>query len=155
MAIGRLVGLASRFGAADEALLQKIRLHHIHQRVNFLVEGGGEGFNTDGAAAVDTDNCAEEAPVEVVQPRVVHALELQRFTGNFRRDVTLGFDLGKIAHAAQEAIGDAGRSSCPPRNLGCPTFIDLGPQDAGRTQNDLSKFVGRVELQVVKQSETS
>ena len=79
MLVGGLVRFAARLSAADEPLLQQKWLDHVHERIDFFVEGGGKRVNPDRAAAVEADNCRKKIPVEVVEPDFIHAFEFQCF----------------------------------------------------------------------------
>src|SRR5579863_3036614 len=99
--IGRFVCLAPALGAADEALLQEVRLDHVDQRVDFLVERGGQRLDPDRPTLIVLDDRLQKAAVEIVESFLVDAFERERFPRHGAIDLALCLDVGKIAYAPQ------------------------------------------------------
>ena len=59
-------------GPGQEPDLQEVRLVHVLQGHGLLVDGGGQGLQAHGAAAVIVDDSPEHPAVDVVQAQMVH-----------------------------------------------------------------------------------
>src|SRR3989454_3356896 len=58
--------------AREETLLHQERLVHFLERARVLAYGGGGRLGADGAAPQPLHDGAQDAPVHVVQPELVH-----------------------------------------------------------------------------------
>src|SRR6266498_3732109 len=70
----------------DVADLQQEWLDHLDERLRFIIDGRRDGFQADRAAAVLLDDCHQEAAIEPVEPRHVHAFPVERVAGRGGRD---------------------------------------------------------------------
>lgn len=97
--------------ARDEAGLEEEGLDDIFEGAGVFVEGGREGFEPDGAAVVGGGEGFEVCAVEGVEAELVDAFEGEGFINDAWVETALGADLGVIADAAEESVGDAGRAA--------------------------------------------
>src|SRR5262249_32268405 len=97
----------------QEALLKEEGLIDILDGVARLAQRGGDGVDAHGAAVVVLDDDEQEAPVHLVEPGAVDLEPLGRGLGDGRGDGPLAEDLGEVAGAAEDPVGDA---RCPPRS---------------------------------------
>src|SRR5262245_60369739 len=86
-------------GSHDEADLQEIGLDQLRQGLGLVVDGGGDRFEADRAAAVVVDDRGEEAPVEPVEAAGVDALAVERAAGDVLVDEAIRLHLRVVAHA--------------------------------------------------------
>src|SRR5262249_4406332 len=77
-----------------------------------------------------------------------------RGVGNLARHRALRLDLGEVAHAPQQAVGDAGRAARAPRDLERSLLRDLDLEQPGRAVYDLLKLGVGVELKARDDAET-
>ena len=77
-------------------------------------------FTPDRPAAELLDDGEEEAAVHLVEAVGVHLEEGEGVPGDGGGDGAVGPDLGEVAHAAQEPVGDAGRPAAAARDLAAP-----------------------------------
>ena len=115
MLVGAARGGAAAGGAVEEAVLQEVRLVDVLDRVGLLADGRGEGVHARPAAAELLDDGEEEAAVHLVEAVGVDLEEGEGVAGDGDGDGAVGPDLGEVAHAAQEAVGDAGRPAAAAR----------------------------------------
>ena len=133
--------------ALQVALLDQVRLEHVFNRVALFADGGGQVVDTDRPAVELMQDRFEQLAVHQVEADRIDIEHRQRGVSHFARDDAIGLDLGVIAHAAQQAVGD---TRCAARALGdlqCAVFGDLGVEQASRARDDLRQLGGRVELQ--------
>ena len=114
----RLPQHAAAAGAQDQALLDQERLDHVLQRVARLGQRGGQRLDADRAAGVVLGDAAEVAAVHRVQPEPVHLQAGQRRVGDRAVDRVGAVHGGEVAHAAQQAAGDARRAAGAAGDLG-------------------------------------
>src|SRR5262249_27786463 len=82
-----------------------------------------------------------------------HAEHLERLAGNLKRSPAGGAHLGKIAHAAQEAIGDARRATAAPRDLLGTRFIHTESKNPCRPTYNFDQILVLVEIETVHDAE--
>ena len=95
--------------ALDEAELQEVRLVHVLDRVGLLAERRGERRQADGAAVELLPDRAQELTVGPLEPGLVDLEQLERLGGDRGRDRSLVADLGDVADAPEDAVGDTRR----------------------------------------------
>ena len=111
MAVRRERRHAAARRALQIALLDEIGLEHILDGLGILADRMREVLQTDGAAREFLDHGEEQLAVHDVEPERVDIEHLERGFGDALRDAAVGFHLGVIAHAAQQAVGDARRAA--------------------------------------------
>src|SRR5437762_2635691 len=151
--VRRVVRAPPALRAADEPLLQQVRLNHVHERLDFFVERGGERVHPDGPAVVLPDDGEQEVAVEVVEALFVHTFERQRFARDAGGDGGNRFDLGVVANAAQEPVRDAGRAARAPGNFDGSGFVQRGGENLRRALDDFLQVLDGVEIQMIKKAE--
>ena len=153
--------LISQFGdhtttgrALDEALHDEERLIDLLYRAAVLADGGGNGGDAYGTAAELVDDGQQDAVVYLVESVLVDVQGCQRYLGDAGIDAARALHLGKVAHSAQQGIGDTGRTS------GASGYLQRGiggnryAQDAGRALDDFLQCLRVVILQVHVDAET-
>ena len=131
MLVGRGGGDASLAGSGDEADLEEIGLDDVFEGVALFAEGGGKGLDASGAAVVGGDEAGEKGAVEVVEAQVVDLFDLQGGGGKFAGGPALAMDLGVVADAAEQTVGDAGRASRAAGQSGQDLIAAFDMQHAG------------------------
>ncbi len=71
--------------AVDKTKLQQVRLVNIHDRIGFLADRGGDGFQADRPALEFLDDGAQHAAVDVVQAERIDVQQIERLTQRLRR----------------------------------------------------------------------
>ena len=74
--------------------------------------------------------------------------------GNIGTDPAVGLDLGEIAHAAQQPVGNSRRTARAPCNLARALLVHLDIENGRRTLHDMCQVLGRIELQPLDDAET-
>ena len=70
-------------------------------------------------------------------------------------DAALCADFGVVAHAAEQAVGDAGGAAGAHGDLGGAVAVDGDAEDLGGALDDEAEFVIGVELQADEDAEAS
>src|ERR1700690_3590897 len=117
MFVGETGGDAAAGGAVEEADLDK-------EGFVDLFGGGGEGVEADRATVVFFDDGAKQAAVELVEAVGVDFEQLEGGDGRGAVDLAGGANLGIVADAAQEAVGDAGCAAGAHGDLGGAVVVD-------------------------------
>ena len=147
----QLVGGGSGHAAArrahDETQLQKVRLVHVLDGGGVLAGGGGQRVKPHRAAAEFFDHRAQKRAVGVVEAQFVHFQHLQRPARHIEGDLSPALHLGKIAHAAHEAVGDARRAPRAAGDLQSALRVAGDLEDLRRAQHDHGQLLRRVQLQ--------
>src|SRR5579885_341816 len=120
---------ASRHSSArrslKEAFLDQVRLVHVLQGIALLADGGRKRFNADRPPVELVDDREEELAVHPVEAAVIDLEERERRLRDRAIDPALGLDLGEIAHALEQAVGDARRAARAARDLLGARGVDL------------------------------
>src|SRR5690606_15637134 len=127
-----------------EAFLDQVRLVDLLDRAGVLAHGHGDGRDADGAALELLHQREQDAAVHLVEAGLVHVERVQGVVGEGARDAAVALDLGEVARAAEEAVGDARRAAAAPGDLVRAVLLDLDADDARRAEDDLLKELGGV-----------
>ena len=100
---------AAARGAGDEAGLEEEGFVVGLERGNVFSQGGGQRLKPGGASVEGVHERGEDSTVHGVEALVVDIQFGEGFGGDGIGDDAVGFDLGKVADAAQQAVADAGR----------------------------------------------
>src|SRR5687767_4186967 len=119
VAVGPPGGDASSRGALDQAALQQVRLVDVLDRVACLTQGYRERPHSDRPSLELVDDETKVVAVGAVQAQVVHALHLQGGVGGLLVYSAVADDLGVVAHALEQAVGDARGAAAAARELLC------------------------------------
>ena len=124
MVVGEFGHHAATRCALDEAFHDEEWLVDILYRPRVFADGCGYGAQANGAAAKLVDNRQEDLIVDFIETIFVDVEGLQ---GHFRQgvvDASIAFHLGKVAHTAQESVGNTGRATAAASSL-MGTFSSL------------------------------
>ncbi len=91
---------ASARRALQEPLLHQKRFDDIFDGVAFFRQGGGDGLDADGTAAVIFDDVAQVTPVHGIEAARIDFEARQRAIGDRRIDRQIILDDGEVAHPA-------------------------------------------------------
>src|ERR1700722_589966 len=103
--------------ALHEAKLDQIGLDDVLDRVAGLGERGGDGLDSDRAAAELDGDRVEITPIHLVEPDDVYVEQLERAVGERARHALGAFDHSEVAHAPEQAPSDARRAPRAPGDL--------------------------------------
>src|SRR6185312_964522 len=153
-----LVGLerrdASARGATDEALLQQIRLDDLLQRIARLGERSGKGLDTNRPTVVGLGDAAEIAAVEAIETFGVDLKRGQRLVGERRVNDRGTAHRGEVAHAAEQAPGDARRAARAACDLVGAVLTDGSAEHARAARDDALKLLDVVEVEADRDAKT-
>src|SRR6185437_16954409 len=96
-------------GAVEEADLDEEGFVDFFEGVFFFGECGGKRVQAYGATVIFLDDGAEQAAVEFVEAVRVDLEQCECGLRGGAIDLSLGADLGIVADAAEQAVGDAWR----------------------------------------------
>src|SRR4051812_28753210 len=129
------------------------RLAHLLDGVGLLPHGDGEGRDAHRATPEAHHQGLEDGAVEAVQPEVVDVVERERGTGHLAGHPAVGLDLGEVAHAAEQPVGDA---RCAPRAAGDlrgPVVGQLHAEQGGAAREHELQLGRLVELHLADEAE--
>ena len=136
MGVAAAIETASAGGAGDEAELDEERFDHVLDRVAWLAEASGKGFNADRATAVEIGDHGQVAAVHRVEAERIDLEPRQGAIGDLSVDIVGARGVGKIAYAAKEAAGDSRR---PARAAG-DAEVDAKVADAALTRMEVDQL---------------
>ena len=90
---------------------------------------------------------SSSARSDALEPVLVDLQQVERLVGDPGRDRTFVAHLGDVAHAAQDAVGDARRAARAPGDLLGGLVGDLDGEDARRAPDDAGELVGLVVVE--------
>ena len=154
VAEGQVGGGTALRRAVDEAFHNQVGLVDLFDGAGVLAEGGGDGLDAHGAALELVDDYAEQLVVDFVESVAVDIEGFEGHAGYILVDGAGAFDLGEVAHAAQQGVGDTGRAAAAAGYLVGGAVADGGVEQARRAaQNALQDFVA-VVFEVAGDAET-
>ena len=133
--------------ARDEGDLHQIRLVHVFNSAAVLAYRRGERVQTDRSAAELVNHRQYDFGVDRVKPQLVNLHFAERMVGNLIVYHALALDLGKVADALQDAVGDTRSAAAAPCDLDRAVVGDLDAQNGCRTADYLGELFGRIHLQ--------
>ena len=113
----------------DEAELEQIRLVDVLDRLLLLAERHRQRREADRAAPELDRDRLEQVTVGPLEADAVDLVELERLVRDLERDRALVADLGDVAHAAEDAVGDTRSAPCPGGDLVSRLVHDVDAQD--------------------------
>src|SRR5215204_129525 len=147
------VGALGRDAAArsplEQAALEQVGLVDVLDRVALLPHGDRERGETDLPAGEVRADRGEDLAVETVQALVVDLEEVERGARGVGVDVSTSMDLGKVAHALEQAIGHTRGAAAALGDRARPRGLDLDPEHAGGADDDPGEVAGPVVLEPV------
>ncbi len=153
MAVGGQRGNPAARGALQVAVLNQVGFDHVFNRVAFFTDGGSQAVQPDRAAVEFVDDGVEQLAVHDVQAGRVNVQHGQGAVRDVLGDLAARLDLGIVAHAAQQAVGDARRAARALRNLQCAAFVNLGIEQTGAALDNGAQLGGGIELQAGNDAE--
>lgn len=153
MVAGGAGDLAAAFGAADETDLEEVRLDDVFERIAFFAEGGGDGLDARRPAVIDLDQRPHERPVQVVQSQRVDAFHRQGAVDDVAGQSPRALDLGIVADALEQAVGDTRRAARPRGDHLQRAAVEVQFQQPGRAAEDVGQLGHRVKFKVVEHPE--
>ncbi len=151
--VGAGSGHAAARGAVDEADLHEVRLVDLLDGVFFFAEGRGERAHADGAAAVFVEQGEHEVAVDFIEAAFVDAEHGKSFLRDGAGDASCGAHLGKIAGAAQQAVGDARRSAAAAGNFFGAAFVHFDSENFRGAMQDDQQILGLVKIEAMHDAE--
>ena len=115
-----IIGIAVLGVALEKADLDQEGLVDVLDRVLFLADRRGDRVEADRAAAELLDDRAQQLAVDLVEAVLVDLEQLERRVRDVERDRAVGAHLRVVAHAAQQAVGDARRAARAAGDLARP-----------------------------------
>ena len=106
--------------------LQQVGLVDVLDRVGLLADGDGERGEPDRPAAELRADDVEDLAVEPVQALVVDLEQVERGVGGLGGDHAGGADLGVVAHALEQPVGDARRAAAALGDRARAVVVDRG-----------------------------
>ena len=147
--------LVSEFGhfassgrALDEAFHDKVGLVHVFDSAGILAHSRGDGVQAHGSALELVDDGCQQFVVHLVESEGVDIQGLEGILGYLQIDGTVAFDLRKVAHTAQQGVGDTRRTAAAAGDLVSGMAVDGYVQQAGTAADNLAEGVCIVVLQV-------
>src|SRR5450755_379901 len=153
--VGRIGGHAPARSADEEAELNQIGLVDFLNGIGFLGNGGGDGVQSNGAAMVFFEDRQHNFLIDFIEAEAIHFEQVEGGLGDGLGDAAVGTDLGVIAYAAQEAIGDARRSAATAGEFGGGIVIDNYGEQAGGALHDDFQFVDGIGIEPQHQTEAA
>ena len=148
MAISQFGHHASARGPFDESFHNQEGFVYLLHRAGILADGGGDGRQPYGAATELVDDSQQNLVVYLVESVLVYVQGSQRNLCNLRVYTSIALHLGKVAHSAQQGVGDTGRTSATAGNLQGCVLGDGNAQYIATTLYNALQRLGLVVLQV-------
>jgi hypothetical protein len=101
----------------------------------------------DRAAVEAVDDGLEELPVHDVEAVQVDIEHGQGSVGERLGDRAVALDVGEVADAAQQPVGDPWRAARAARDLDAAVGVERHVQEPGRAVHDPGQLLGAVELE--------
>ncbi len=133
--------------ALQEALLDQVGLDHVLDGVAFLADRSGHVVQAHRPAVETVDHRLQQLAVHDVEAQRVDVEHGQCLLRDLVVDAARALDVGVVAHAAQQAVGDAGRAARAARDLAGAPVVDRRLQQPRAAMHDARQLLGRVELQ--------
>src|SRR3954447_22090040 len=96
-------------GAGEQSAADEERLRHGLDRLRLLGHGHGKRREAHRTAAEAAQQGVEHRPVEPVEAELVDLVDLERRSSDLPVDHPVGTNLGVVADAPQQPVGDPGR----------------------------------------------
>src|SRR5208282_805899 len=140
--------------AVQKADLDQKRLVDFFDGVGFFGQRRAQRIQTHRPTLVLLDDGEQQFAVDLVEAVAVYFKHAERGLGGGQIDGTGGAHLGVVAYAAQQAVGDAWRSTRAAGDFGGSGTVDFHTQDFGGTLDDDAQVIVSVELKPQQQAET-
>ena len=134
--------------------MDQIRLVHLFERSLILTDGNRDRAETNRSAVEALGDCPEILAVGAIEAILVDTEKLQRLQRSLAINAIPTAHLRNIAHAPQDAVGDARCAPRPTRDLARGILIDRQTENARRARDDEQQLVRRVVLESQRDTET-
>src|SRR5687768_7276527 len=134
--------------AVEEADLEKVRFDYLFDRVFFLVKRSAKGAEADGAAVEFFDDGHQKLAVHFIEAECVDLHPIQRVVRDMFGYPAVMVDLGVIADAAEQSVGNARCAAGSAGYLVGAGCTDLDVQNSRRAFHDLLQFLDAVKIEV-------
>ena len=111
MLVGKRGDDTSAWRALYEALHDEVRLIHLLHGACILADGGGDGRHANRTAAKLVDDGKQDLVVDLVETILVDVERTERYVGYLGVYASAALDLGEVAHATQQSVGDTRRAA--------------------------------------------
>ena len=128
-------------------MLDQVRLNHILNRAGIFANAGGNVVHAHRAAVKAMNDGFEQLAVHHVKTFRINVEHRQRLRGDGLRDRAIGLHIGKVAHAAQQPVGDAGRTARAAGDFHRACGIYRGVEQTGAAGDDALQLLRRIKLQ--------
>ena len=145
--VRRLRGHTPARRAVQEAELNQIRLIDFFDGIGLLGNRRRNSVQPHRPAAIFFEDRQHDFLVDFVKAVAVHFQQVQRGLRHGLRDPAVGAHLRVIAHAAQQAIGDARRSAAAAREFFGRVVVDAHGEQPRRTLHDDGQLVHRIGIE--------
>lgn len=109
--IGKVGDFASAWRAHEETLLDEVGFVNLLNGADVFAKSRGDSANADGTAMELVDEREQNLVVDFVQSVAVDVERFECVVGDVGIDVSVTLDLGEVAHAPKQGVGDARRSA--------------------------------------------
>src|SRR3954454_11515897 len=116
--------------------------------LGLLRHGHGERRETHRTAAEAAQQRVEHRPGEPVQAQLVDLVDLERRSRDLPVDDAVSTDLGVVAHASQQPVGDPGRAPSAPGDLFGAVRAQRHLEQRGATHEHLLELGRGVEVEM-------
>ena len=117
--------------ALEEAALEQVGLVDVLDRVRLLADGDGERRETDRAAAEASRRSSRGSRGRAVEAELVDASRSSAARATVGVDRAVAAHLGVVAHALEQAVGDARRAARAVGDRARAGGVDRDAEDAG------------------------
>ena len=104
-------------GPFQVAGLNEVWFVHVFDSPPFFPNGCRQGFDPNGPSGEFLNERLEEQAVHVIKPGAVHPDPGKRRVGDLTGHRTVAFDLRKVPHAPEQAVGDPGGATGASRDF--------------------------------------
>ena len=139
-------------GAVEQAGREQERLVDVLDGVGLLGHRDRERVEADRAAGERDAECLEDRAVDLVEPEFVDFEEDEGVTSDAMCDSAVGSNLGVVANALEEPIGDPRRAPRPACDLRGGVGLERHPEDACGALHDRDEVGGVVVVEARRRS---
>ena len=139
----------------DKPFFDQEGLIHFFQGTGIFADSSSNRRQAHRSSLKFFNNGEQDFIVHFIQPVFIDIQCFECITGDVTIDASITFDHCKIAHSAQQCIGDTGCTPAPGSDFHSSLTGNPHIQDSGRTGNDSGKDVGIVIFQMAINTEPS
>ena len=125
MIVGQLRGHAAARSAVQKSNLHQEGFVNFFNGVRLFCQDGSESIHSYRPALIFLDDGEQQATIDLIEALFIHFQHLQLGLGGGEIDLAGAAHLRIVAHAPQQAIGDARRAPRPAGNLYRARSVDF------------------------------